>query len=349
MENTGVARRCQRGELDTRKRVSADLIENSAFSASIRGMLATSWSLARCRREASALIIVLWVIALLSFLIITALLVAMQNADTTGARKAVFRAKQLAGMGIAVASNPAVAPGDPLFRQRFTDTESFTAVITSEESRLNLNYLLTEDRSSVLERLFVAWGLSEPDAETAVDGLMDWTDEDEFKRLKGAEKQEYQDAGFPDRPFNRPFETLDQAVLAAGMEKLDEVRPDWREWFTLRGSGRLDVNEASAEVLSLTTGAPLPLAETLVRLREGPDGVPHTEDDQKIASVEEAVSLLGIPSSDTAFTELLAVESTTIRIVSIGRAGDLARGIAVVLAKGGVGSSILEWHEFVVE
>src|SRR5687768_16675109 len=98
----------------------------------------------RCRRKASALIIVLWVIALLSFLIITALLVAMQNADTTGARKAVFRARQLAEMGVAVASHPLVAAGDPLLRQRLSSNESFEAVITSEESRLNLNALLTE-------------------------------------------------------------------------------------------------------------------------------------------------------------------------------------------------------------
>lgn len=304
---------------------------------------------ARNSCAASALIIVLWLIALLSFLILTALLVAMQNADTTGARKAVFRAKQLAGMGIAVASNPAVTPGDPLLRQRFSDTESFVALITSEESRLNLNSLLTEDRHPLLERLFRAWGLSIADAEAVVDGLMDWTDEDEFKRLKGAEKQEYQDVGFPDRPFNRPFQTLEEVGLVAGMEELGEVRPDWREWFTLRGSGQLDVNEASAEVLSMVTGAPLQLTEALVRRRDGPDGVPHSEDDRKIESAEEAVSLLGIAGEDAALSNLLTVQSSTIRIVSIGRAGELARGVAVVMAKGSAESKILEWHEFVIE
>lgn len=298
---------------------------------------------------ASALIIVLWVIALLSFLILTALLVAMQNADTTGTRRAVFRAKQLAGMGLAVASNPAITPGDSLLRQRFSDTESFVALITSEESRLNLNSLLSEDRHPVLERLFRAWGLSEADAEAVVDGLMDWTDEDGFKRLKGAERQGYLDLGFPDRPFNRSFQTLEEVGLVTGMEKMDEVRSDWRDWFTLRGSGRLDVNQASAEVLSMVTGAPLQLTEALVRQRDGPDGIPHNEDDQKIESVEEAVSLLGIAVEDAALSGLLTVQSSTIRIVSVGRAGELARGIAVVLAKGTEESKIVEWHEFVAE
>jgi type II secretory pathway component PulK len=304
--------------------------------------------LSRCRRDASALIIVLWVIALLSFLIITALLVAMQNADTTGARKAVFRAEQLAGMGVALAANPAVMPGDPLLRQRLSANESFEAIITSEESRLNLNSLLTEDGRAVLERVFRAWGLSEPDAETLVDGLMDWADEDEFKRLKGAEKQQYHDMGYPNRPFNRSFQTVDEAAMVAGMERLEETRPDWREWFTLRGSGRLDVNEASAEMLSLATGAPLRLAEMLVRQRQGADAIPHTEDDQKIESTEEALAVLGVTADDTGLSDLLTLESTTIRIVSIGRAGDLARGIAVVLAKGGA-TKILEWREFMVE
>lgn len=301
-------------------------------------------------RRASALLIVLWVIALLSFLLITALMVVMQDAETAGSRKVVFRARQLAEMGIAVASHPLVKAGDPLLRNRISATESFETIMTSEEARLNLGAMLTEERRPVLERVFVSWGLREIDAETLVDKMVDWVDGDDFKHLKGAEKQEYRDAGFPDRPFNRPFQSLDEVALVSGMEMLTETRSDWRDWFTLRGSGQLDINEASAETISIVTGAPVHLAQTLVEQRAGPDGIPHTKDDTPFQGVEEAMALLGIAATDSQLmAPLLTVRGSTARIVSLGRAGDYTRGISVVLRKDGGQPQVLEWREFVVE
>jgi hypothetical protein len=282
--------------------------------------------------RASALLIVLWVVALLSFLIVTTLLIAMQE------------------MGVALASHPMVKNTEPLLRNRLSSTESYEALITSEEARLNLNALLTEERRPVLERVFVSWGLREVDAETLVDRMVDWTDPDDLKQLKGAEKLDYRDAGFPGRPFNRPFRTLDEAALVSGAEVFDEMKPDWRDWFTLRGTGQLDVNEASAEMISLVTGVPVHLSQTLVVRRAGPDGIPHTKDDTPLQSVDEAMTLLGIPAAEApALSALLTLKGTTVRIVSIGRAGDYARGIAVVLRKEGGAPQVLEWREFVVE
>lgn len=303
------------------------------------------------RQRASALIIVLWVVALLSFLIITALMVAMQDAETVGARKVVFRAKQLAEMGVAVASHPLVKPSDPILRNRISATESYEAIITSEEARLNLNAMLTEERSPILVELFGRWGLDPAPAQALTAALIDWTDADDLKiRPDSAEELDYRAAGVEDRPFNRPFQNLEEAMMVAGMDVLMEARPDWRDWFTLRGNGQLDVNEASAEMISLVTGAPAHLAEALVQQRTGPDKIPHTEDDLPLQSIEEALAILGLAGEDAAaMGQLLTVKGTTLRIVSIGRAGDLARGIAVVLRKEGAQPKILEWREFVVE
>lgn len=300
--------------------------------------------------RASALIIVLWVIALLSFLVITALMVAMQDADTVGARKVVFRARQLAEMGVAVASHPFVKAGDPLLRQKVSANESYEAMITTEEARVNLNAMLTEERSPILTRMFEQWGLQPAGAQALTAALIDWKDADDLKiRPDSAEMFDYREAGLPDRPYNRPFQSLEEVSMVMGMDELAEVRPDWRDWFTLRGSGQLDINEANAATLALVTGSQLPLAQTLVEQRNGPDGIAHTEDDTPLQSIEEALVLLGTSGADTqAITSVLTLKGVTTRIMSIGRAGDQARGISVVLRKEGGSPQVLEWQEMVL-
>lgn len=301
--------------------------------------------------RASALLIVLWVVAVLSFIIVTALMVAMQDVETVSSRKAASRAKQLAEMGVAVASHPGVKPGDPLLLGKVSNSETYEAFITTEEGRLNLNALLNEERLPVLERLLGHFGLSPADAQGLAARLMDWTDPDDLKRRgDSAEKFDYRNAGVPGRPFNRPFRTLDEAVLVSGMEALDELRPDWRDFFTLRGNGQLDVNEASEDTLGILTGAPPHLISAFITARSGPDGIPHTKDDTPVGSVEEALGLLGVSADQVqTLTPLLTVRGTTLRIQSIGRAGDYARGISVVLRKDSGAPQVLEWREFIVE
>jgi len=301
-------------------------------------------------RRASALLIVLWVIALLSFLIITSLMVAMQDVETVGARQVVFRARQLAEMGLSVAAHPGVKKDDELLRYRASGTESYEAKITSEESRLNFNALLTEDRRGVLERVLTAWGMQLIDSQALVDMLMDWTDGDDLKRLKGAEKFEYRKEGFKDRPYNRPFRSLDEVPLVEGMDVLSELKPNWRDYFTMWGSGQLDINEASAELISLVADAPPHLAEALVSRRNGPDGIAHTEDDTPLESLDDALTQLGIVGDQAALVApVFTLNGSTVRIESVGRAGDHARGIAVVMQKNGSQPLVLEWREFVLD
>jgi len=301
-------------------------------------------------QPASALLIVLWVIALLSFLIITSLMVAMQDVETVAARRVVFRARQLAEMGISVAAHPGVKADDGLLRFRASATESYEARITSEESRLNINALLTDEKRGVLERLFKSWGLELVDAQTLVDAMMDWTDGDDLKRLKGAEKFEYREGGFRDRPYNRPFRSLDEVPLVAGAELLEELKPNWRDCFTLWGGGQLDVNEASAELISVVADVPSHLAIAMTSRRDGRDGIPHTEDDERLESMDEAMTLLGLNGEQGQQAGgLFTLNGATVRIESIGRAGDHARGIAVVLRKDGSQPQVLEWREFVLD
>ncbi|WP_050030877.1 type II secretion system protein GspK [Verrucomicrobium sp. BvORR034] len=302
------------------------------------------------RATGSALLVVLWVIALLSFLVVTTMMITMQDVETGISRKMVFRARQLAEMGVAVASHPMVKAQDPLLRRKVSDTESYHVRLTTEEARINLNSLLTEEKRPALQRVFTRWGLRPADASELVESLMDWKDADDLRRLQGAERQEYERAGFADRPYNRPFHTLDEVLLVKGMGAFADAHPEWREIFTLWGDGRVDVNEASAAVIAATADVSLSVAETVVAVRDGRDGEHQTEDDQLFENVEDALTLLGLGGEQrTAAAALFSLRGSTLRIESVGQVNDLSRGIAVILKKDPVRPKVLEWREFTVE
>jgi type II secretory pathway component PulK len=299
----------------------------------------------------SVLLAVLCLVEVLSFLIITALSVSKQHAGMQEARQGMMRARQLAEMGVAVAVHPLIRPGDALLRQEISDIEQFEVMLSTEESRLNLNALLTEVRLPLLERIFTSWGIPTGDAQAITAMLMDWTDADDLKRRPdSAEKLDYEQMGLPRLPLNRPFQTLDEVDLLPRMAEILEARPDWQAFFTLRGSGQLDVNMASAEMLAVATGASLTNAELLVQKRLGPDGLPQTRDDVLLTSVEEALALLGLGGPQAAeIMPLLTLQGQTPRIESIGVAGDAKCGLAVTVQKGGGAPRILEWSEFAVK
>jgi len=248
-------------------------------------------------------------------------------------------------MGMAVGAHPQIKVDDPLLHERSANGEGYDVMMTTEEARFNINSFLTEDRKVVLQRLFESWGLAPPDAETVVDCLMDWVDSDDLKRPRGAEKDEYEQAGFSDRPFNRPFISLDEMEYVQGMSMVAKVRPNWRDSFTVWGSGLLDVNEASPELIAIAANAPLVRAEALVTQRNGPDGVPHTKDDLPLLNLQDVMALLG--SNDPLALSLFTLQGTTVRLQSVGHVGDYYRGVAAVMQKGPSGVKVMEWREFV--
>lgn len=295
------------------------------------------------------LLALLCLVAVLSFVIISTVGVAQQHGAQQQGRLGMIRARQLAEMGVAVAAHPAIKAGDPLLRRSVSPIEHYETLISTEEARLNLNALLTDAGLPVLERVFASWGLLPADAQAIAATLLDWVDQDDLKRRPdSAEKLDYDFLGLKGIPLNRPFRSLDEVDLVPRMMEITELRPDWRSFFTLRGSGRLDVNTASAEVLAAVTGASLANAEQLVQRRNGLDGMAQTEDDLPIESVEEAMSLLGISGQDAqAAAAVLTLAGQTKRIESLGVAGDVSCGIAVILNGGGQG--IAEWKEFSLE
>ena len=128
---------------------------------------------------------------------------------------------------------------------------------------LNLNRA-TEDE---LRRLFAALRLDFGKADRLAQAIMDWRDADDLHRARGAERQDYLDAGSAVLPENRPFDRLGELRQVMGMtpETYDLVRPH----LTLLGTGQVNLNAAARPVLLALPGMTEHSVAVVLRRRTG--------------------------------------------------------------------------------
>ena len=299
----------------------------------------------------SALIAVFWIMAILSLAVFAAVKVVYHDADIAASQINGFDALQAAERGIAVAVNPAMDKMDPLLD--WSDDEldiSYRARITSEAARFNINVILMRKDKQLLVDVFTDWGLELEDAQMIVDNLTDWIDGGDLTELNGAEVEWYESQGRPNHPFNRPFYNLDEMRLVKDMELLEQAQPRWRKWFTIWSDGKLDVNEAKAELISAAAEVSIDDAQNLVDHVLGPDLERDTEDDQPLNNIQEALVILGVSDfqAPVVTPRLTAGSDKTTRIVSDGRAGTVKRRITLIIKNLTGQPAILERKEEII-
>ena len=281
----------------------------------------------------SALIAVFWIMAILSLAVFSAVRVVYHDADVASSQVNGFEALQVAERGIAVAINPVIQRDDPLLRWEDEERDiRYRARITSEAARFNINVILLRKDKQLLTDIFTDWGMELFDAQALVDNLTDWVDAGELAELNGAEVEWYEDQGRPNHPFNRPFYNLDEMRLVKDMQTLEEIKPDWRDWFTIWSNGKLDINEARPELIAAAAEVSIDDAEDLVEHILGPDRERDTEDDQRIQNLTEGLAMLGVSEFQRPIVEpRLTVQDTTTRIISQGWAGTVKRQITLII------------------
>jgi len=289
----------------------------------------------------AALLAVLWVISLLIALVAGASLLLTQDLDSAAAKRQIFRARMLAETGLAIAMNPDVKPDDPILRRQVSDDEQYEVQMTGEDGLINPNVLLQSEDRETFRRIFRTWGLTLGQCDGVIDCLLDWVDQDDFKHINGAESKAYGRSGMP---FNRPFRSIEEMSMVRGMELVEQAYPEWRNWFSVYASGRLDVNEARPEIMSVVLGVDMMRAQNFRRNRLGPDDLLNTQDDMRFDQASAAVAL-GI--GNTSAANMIAVDSATKRLVVRVRVGDLEREVRAVI-RGAIGqgaTSILDLSE----
>jgi hypothetical protein len=292
--------------------------------------------------RATALLIVLWALILLSAAVLTWAKLIQQDIQFSGRDNRELEARAMAHSGLAIALHPLVSRKTPVLEEQLSEGMGFRVKIVGEGGKLNINWLVGgEDQRKItlLKQWLEQMGLNFQERETFVDCLLDYVDGDDVKRLNGMEDQGSY------HPANRPLQSVDELTQVANAELLTS-RPGWREQLTIFSQGPIDLTAADEDILRLLPGIGEARMQRFLIYRRGRDGEDGTLDDPEFKSIKEVFNYLGI--SDAQGKELgglITVKDQTMHITSEGTSAKVIRQVEVVARKGGANPAILYWKE----
>jgi general secretion pathway protein K len=309
----------------------------------------------------SALLLVLFAIVLLSSLIITTVAFVKNGVDEYGARNKEFRARQLAESGAAYGLDPQIQNEDRnLLEQKRPDGGAFRVFISSESTKLNINYILRSNHDEILRRLFLGWGVASKPATEAIAGLHDYMSgpvnpDERAPELpqptpQSSEGQTVQPSNGDNSgqllPVSREFQVVEEMSLVPEFAPVMEKQPDWKNFFTIWGDGKIDVNLADADTLELVASVTHAQADQFIKYRWGLDGVPYTQDDRLYRTAEEVRAGLGLSAGQfQLIAGLLSLTSAVDRIESAGIIAGYEKKVVVIASRNSTPMRYLSWQE----
>jgi len=322
-------------------------------------------------RRGVAIIIVLWVVLVLSLLISGfAFTMHVETQVASYARKEL-KAEMLARSGVEVArmqlildqESPTESGFDALNQEwatnelMYVDHElgegTYNVTVTDEESKMPIN-VATEAQ---LRHLMDLLGIDPSDGDVIVDSILDWIDTDDLSRLNGAESDYYLSLSPPYRAKNGPLDRVEELLLIRGVTPelfngvpatdKDPAQPGFADIFTTMSSGAINVNTASAIVLQAMLGLDDVQVQAVMARRNGPDGIPGTEDDLPFRTPDEFFATVG--NMDAAarlgVQALVTVNSTYFTVKSTGTVGGVKHTILATLRRDGENVQPVMWRQ----
>lgn len=233
-----------------------------------------------------ALILVLWVIALMSVLLGSFALIArtenLQARHLLDATTARYAAE--AGLERAVYELRNVDPltrwvGDGRAYEFAFDHAKVQVQLTDETGKIDIN----SADDNLLQSMFVSVGVSLDQAANLSDAIQDWRDPDDDVHARGAEAAQYKSQGLSYLPRNAPFQTVSEVQQVFGMnyELYSRIEPAITIY---AGGGNPNAAYAPLEVLMTLPGWTEEFARQYIAARQlvepgqpgppGPDGNP---------------------------------------------------------------------------
>jgi len=302
-------------------------------------------------QRALALPLVLWAVFVVSTVVVVTLRLVDFDLDLEARSAKRFVARQAALTGLAYAMHPKVERTDPELHQTLPDGSKIDVQIESEDARLNINTLLVNRDSLVLRNLFRYWGVDEKSIPLVLDSLKDWVDPDELRSLNGAEAADLENAEEYSLPENRPFLRVAEMESVRGMDVVSRVKPDWKNYFSVKSSNLLDLQDVSPDLLRAVGGLSEDQARAIVDFRNGADRLRGTKDDQVIKSTADVARIIPLQKAQAdSIAQAFGAGGSLRRIVSRGSIGGVSHEIAVIVNAGGGGGggqqpTYLEWLE----
>jgi len=285
----------------------------------------------------------LWALFLLSAMVISWALEINSRLVLSGNASRDMEAEAMACSGAEVSMYPNVKPDSPALIGRFAKNQSYEVHMTGEGGRLNLRTMLVGEKPvqlEVLRKYLEIRGVDLNERDQMIDTLLDWVDPDNLVRLNGAED----DGGY--KAANRPLKRIDDLKKIKGWEEFTSTN-DWDSDFTLDSAGAIDLLWASRDVLLALPGMTEQLADQIIAMRSGADGIEGTKDDP-FKSSQELLAAVGIsPAQAPQLMSLVAPSADqTWRVTSVGKSGDVTRTVRMVILKQGVSVQLRSWKEY---
>ncbi|MGC9449889.1 MAG: general secretion pathway protein GspK [Oceanipulchritudo sp.] len=181
---------------------------------------------------------------------------------------------------------PSQGWGNPLREIDFVPAHAGSVSVRFEDESAKLPLSSMEYNDLLV--FFDVLGFDLPEAQSLADGLIDWTDEDDLRRLNGFDGEDYEDMDPPYRAANSPIITWDEFRLIEPFRTLfwdDEGRPTDR-WPTFKSAvslyhtGAVNINQANSTVLAYLSEKGLLDERAFLFYKNGSDGEIGTEDDR---------------------------------------------------------------------
>lgn len=183
------------------------------------------------RQGGIALLIVLWMLALLSIIALAYSGMTRMESQLTSNIVRDAKARALAESGFWLGVNDLIkAPDD----RRFTADGTRINFGQSPEQKLFISILdetgkidLNKTSDQLLESLLASTGIDAEQNPYLRDAILDWRDRDQLKRVNGAEDDDYEAAGYPYGAKDGAFNSVEELAQIAGMtrELYDKLQP----------------------------------------------------------------------------------------------------------------------------
>jgi len=236
----------------------------------------------------------------------------------------------------------------PTMLEGFQMEGDFTVSIEPEPGRRNVNYLERFEWEEILEQA----GLPVELHIGLIECFEDWVDADDNQKLDGAEED---DAFYRDKDYsvkNAPVDTLDELLLIKNWNDAILFGGTWPDddelvvsgiarLLTTWGTGKLNVNSASAQVLRSLPGMDDEDRLALVLRARIKD--PADPEDDGFNSPSEFISVAGLDPSWAG--RLSTTDKKFIRITSIGEYEGVKFGVWCVFRQDGRKLLPVLWRE----
>jgi hypothetical protein len=228
------------------------------------------------------------------------------------------------------------------------------------ERKVNINIAT----SAMIQQALTLMGVDASDISVVSDSILDWIGPAGPARVAGAESDYYQGLAVPYYAKNAPIDDLSELLLVKGILDHPEIYwggaatnqdpaqfqrklgfgtapgkiPDYPfglvDIFTPFSSGKINVNTANENVLQMIPGVDNVIAENIIKLRAGPDGMEGTDDDTPFSDASVAFQSAGLdPTFVNQLGGVVTVRSFTFEVHVTAQFGDYKREYVAILAR----------------